>query len=96
MFVAPENHRPVRAKMYVEAMTHRTWGIEVTLRCVTRGEDNKGWASASPVGVFTVTVDPDVTKAGDSFFPGQEWYVDLHPIPEEHKDKEGMALDATG
>ncbi len=88
MFVAPENPRPVRAKMYVEGITYRSWGTVIRLQVVTRGEDNKEWSAATPSGHLEMNVKNE--DAADQFAPGQEWYVDLRPVPKDQVGQEGM------
>jgi hypothetical protein len=87
-FVEPEEVRPVRAKMYVSEVNWTQWGTKVRLQVVTRGEDNKVWSAATPVGHLEMTIKNQ--SAADVFSPGQEWFVDLHPIPVDRKDQEGM------
>lgn len=80
--------RPVRAKMYVSGLDFTTWGTTVKLQAVTRGEDNKQWAAATPSGTLTLQIKNQ--GAADQFAPGQEWFIDMVPIPAEQKDQEGM------
>lgn len=87
-FTAPENPGRVRAKMYVDAITYRQWGVELTMRVVSRGEDNKQWAAASPAGELRLTIKNE--KASDQYAPGQEWYIDMIPVPVDQHGKEGM------
>lgn len=87
-FAQPENVRPVRAKMYVDRLAFTTWGTTVHLSVVTRGEDNKAWSAATPVGSLELQIKNQ--GAADVFAPGQEWYVDLVPVPEESVGQEGM------
>ncbi len=78
----------VRAKFWVEAVTKRVHGSEVTLRAVCRGDDNKKWSAATPVGVLTMSILNDL--AAKQFEPGQEFFIDFTPAP---KDKAGMGDD---
>lgn len=86
--IRPENPRPVRAKMYVSEVAYLPYGVRVTLNVVSRGEDNKKWAAASPAGKFEITIKNE--GASDQFAPNQEWYVDMIPVPVEEHGKEGM------
>lgn len=86
--VRPENPRPVRAKMYVNEVTYHQYGVRVVLRVVSRGEDNKKWAAASPDGSLTILIKNEA--ASDQFAPDQEWYVDMTPVPADQHGKEGM------
>jgi hypothetical protein len=87
-FTPPENPRPVRAKLYVESLKLMQWGTELTMRVVTRGDDNKEWSAATPSGSLTFMVSND--QAADQFAPGQEWYLEFTPVPAELAGKEGM------
>ena len=80
--------RPVRAKMYVNGLDFTTWGTTVKLQAVSRGEDNKAWAAATPSGTLTLQIKNQ--GAADQFAPGQEWFVDLIPIPADKVNTEGM------
>ena len=87
-FVVPENPGPVRAKFYVSELHWREWGVEIEMRAVTRGEDNKMWAQATPNGTVKMSVKNQV--ASDQFAPGQEWYLDFTPVPVDQVGEEGM------
>ena len=71
----------VRAKFYVEHRDEYTWGTKITARAVTRGEDNKEWSAATPVGVIELTVKNDA--AAEQFVPGTEMFADFTPVPSE-------------
>lgn len=86
--IRPENPRPVRAKMYVDHVDYHAWGVNVTLRVVSRGEDNKRWAAASPAGTLEITIKNEA--ASDQFAPGQEWFIDMLPVPDDQHGQEGM------
>lgn len=88
-FTAPDQPRPVRAKMYVTELAYTQWGTTVKLRAVSRGDDNKEWAAATPNGELSLTIKNQ--GAADQFAPDQEWFVDLIPVPAEHVGAEGMA-----
>lgn len=83
----------VRAKLYLESMTHRTWGTEVSLRVVSpRGDDNKEWAAATPAGELKLTIKNEKALAAFTIEQlGQEFFVDITPVPEELQGQEGMA-----
>lgn len=87
-FIPPENPTPVRAKLYVRGIDIQSWGTKITLAPVTRGEDNKEWSAATPSGEFWMMVANQ--KAADQFAPGQEWFCDLTPIPQDRSGQEGM------
>ena len=87
-FTEPENPGRVVAKFYVTELAWRQWGVEVKLQAVTRGEDNKMWASATPVGNLTMTIKNEV--AAEQFAPGQEWLLEMVPVPKDAVGQEGM------
>ena len=61
----------VRAKFYISEMTVRAYNPEhvtVVLAPVTRGEENRDWAAATPAGNITLTINNP--GAGDQF---REW-----------------------
>jgi hypothetical protein len=78
----------VRAKFYVRAVELTTWGTNVTLQPVSRGEDNKAWSAATPTGEIRMGIKNEL--AAERFSPGQEWYVDFSPAPQ---GEEGMGAD---
>lgn len=78
----------VRAKMYVTEVGRTQYGGKVALRVVSRGDDNKEWAQATPTGDLTLGIRNDL--AFEQFDVGQEFYVDLTPVPTEHVGQEGM------
>lgn len=80
----------VRAKFYVEEVARTTYGGRVKLRAVSRGEDNKRWASATPSGEITMTIRNEL--AIDFYDVGEEYFVDFTPAP---KGVEGMDDPAT-
>lgn len=87
-FTEPADPKPVRAKFYVTELAWRQWGVEVKLGAVTRGEDNKKWSQATPVGNLTMTIKNEL--AAEQFAPGQEWYLDMIPVPKDAVGSEGM------
>lgn len=80
--------RRVRAKMFVAEIAKTTWGGRVKLQVVTRGEDNKAWASATPSGEINLTIRNEL--AIEVFDVGREYFVDFVPVPEELHGAEGM------
>lgn len=80
----------VRAKFYVDEIAKTIHGGRVRLRVVTRGEDNKQWASATPSGEITMTIRNEL--AIEFFDVGDEYFVDFTPAP---KGVEGMGDDST-
>lgn len=88
-FTAPENPGPVRAKMYVSGIELTNYGTTIKLACVTRGDDNKEWAAATPQGELRLVIKNE--QASDQFAPGQEWFIDMHPVPTERVGQEGMS-----
>lgn len=50
----------IRARFYVQQVTryaHAPSALQVTLNPVTRGEENKTWAAATPAGQITLTIN---------------------------------------
>ncbi len=80
----------IRAKMFVEYKKEMSWGTEVALRCVTRGEDNKEWTAATPAGTFVSTIKNEL--AAEQFVVGREYFVDFTPVPEALEGQEGMSV----
>lgn len=78
----------VRAKFFCQEVAKTTYGGRVKLNPVTRGEDNKKWASATPSGEITMTIRNEL--AVEFFDVGEEYYVDFTPAP---KGEEGMGED---
>lgn len=79
----------VRAKFYVQEIARSTYGGRVKLAVVTRGEDNKAWANATPTGTVEMGIRNEV--ALEQFEVGQEFFVDFTPVPEAQAGQEGMA-----
>ena len=76
----------VRAKFFVAEIAQTNYGGRVKLQAVSRGEDNKLWASATPSGTIEMTIRNEV--ALERFLaPGEEFYVDFTHAP---KGQEGM------
>lgn len=76
---------PVRAKLYVSEVKRQASNpdhVTVTLSAVTRGEENKTWAEATPSARFEMTINNP--EAAASFTLGQELYVTFEaaePVP---------------
>lgn len=81
----------VRCKMFVQEVRHTQYGGGVTLRVVTRGEDNKEWAAATPSGEITLSIKNDLAVGMFRDLLGQDVYVDIYPVPGEQQGQEGMA-----
>ncbi len=83
----------VRAKLYLESIEHRTWGTKACFRVVSpRGDDNKEWAAATPAGEMWLTIKNEKAAAAFTLDQlGQEFFVDITPVPEELQGQEGMA-----
>lgn len=77
--------RRVRGKFFVSKISKTTWGGSVELSVVTRGEDNKAWASATPSGQITMSIRNEL--ALEVFDVGDEFFVDFTPAD---KGVEGM------
>jgi hypothetical protein len=70
----------VRAKLFVSSIARQAStpdAIQVTFGAVTRGDDNKDWAEATPVAQFQMTIQNPAAAA--QFSLGQEFYVDFSP-----------------
>lgn len=79
----------VRAKFFVQETRQQAGGGGgVTLQVVCRGEDNKTWSKYTPSGQINMTVLNEAALA--QFKPGQEFFVDFSPVPDERAGKEGM------
>lgn len=68
--------RAVRAKFFVQSISRTTYGGQVKLQAVTRGQDNKEWAAATPSGSIDMTILNEVALAVFTD-PGLEFYVDF-------------------
>lgn len=82
----------VRAKMYLNEIAHQTWGTKLSFQVVTRGEDNKEWASSTPSGTLQLSVKNE--RAAEQFTLdqlGTEFFIDITPVPDELQREEGMA-----
>lgn len=75
----------VRAKFFCSEVARTTYGGRVKLNAVTRGEDNKKWASATPSGSIEMTIKNEL--AVEFFDVGEEYFIDFTLAP---KGEEGM------
>lgn len=78
------SERVVRAKFWLVSKKELVNATEVELNAVCRGEDNKAWASATPIGNIKMNV---LSEAFASAHAGDEFYVDFVPAP---KGQQGM------
>lgn len=73
----------VRAKFYVYSRQEFTGGnTNIILNPVTRGEDNKVWASATPSGKIEMMVNNK--DAAEQFVLGKEYFIDFTPAKAEY------------
>ena len=75
-----------RAKLYVSEATRGAGApdaVRIVLAAVTRGDENKSWAEATPVAKFEMTIQNP--EAAAVFYVGQEFYVDFTPVPAPSK-----------
>jgi hypothetical protein len=66
----------VLAKLYVSSAKRQASSpdsVEVTLAAVTRGEENRSWAEATPAASFSMTINNP--EAAAEFVLGQEFFV---------------------
>ena len=77
----------VRAKFYVYEVAKTVGGGRVRLMPVTRGADNKEWASATPSGSIEMTIKNEL--AVDFFDVGEEYFIDFSRAV---KGAEGMGV----
>lgn len=78
----------VRAKFWCRETVTTTVGTTVKFSAVCRGQDNKAWASATPVANLEMTILNEV--AAKQFTPGEEYFLDFTPAP---KGRAGMYPD---
>lgn len=70
----------VVAKLYVSSVKRQVSApdtVEVTLAAVTRGEENKAWAEATPAANFAMSIQNPTAAA--VFQMGQEFLVSFEP-----------------
>lgn len=78
----------VRAKMYVSELRRNSYdpdAVTVTMQVVSRGEENKSWAAATPSGTFTATIKNPAAALPFVNGLGDEFYVDITPVPAEER-----------
>lgn len=76
----------VRAKMYVSELKRNAYdpdAVTVTMQVVSRGEENKEWAAATPTGQFTATIKNPAAALPFINGLGDEFYVDITPVPKD-------------
>lgn len=70
----------VRCKFFCHSVTQSVNGGQVVLFPVTRGEENREWASASPSGKIELTILNQL--AVDEFEAGVEYFIDFTKAPQ--------------
>jgi hypothetical protein len=83
-----------RAKFYVSSIELFSGSTKVNMNVVTRGAENKTWASATPSGQLSMNIR---TEAAGHFQLGKEYYVDFTPAeapPSEGDGHEPEPYDA--
>mgnify|MGYP001596771923 FL=1 len=80
----------VRVKMFLAELRYNTYGGGVTLQVVTRGEDNKAWAAATPSGEMKLSIKNELALEFFRDMLGKEFFIDVIPVPEAHQGEEGM------
>lgn len=75
----------VRAKFYVNQITHYMNGGSVTLQAVTgTSEENKTFWKYTPSGKIEMEIDNEVALNG--FEVGKEYYIDFVPVEEKQNE----------
>lgn len=72
------------AKFYVAEKTQFSYSKEqhtVVLRPVSRGEENREWAAASPSGELRMQINNKA--AADGFLLGEEYLITFEHVPKE-------------
>lgn len=73
----------VRAKMYISTVSRQAYdpsATKVEMQVVTRGDENKEWASATPQGAFWAIIKNPLAADLLADRLGQEFYVDITPV----------------
>ncbi len=73
----------IRAKMFVAELKKAAWNPEavtVTLNAVSRGEENKEWAAATPSGQIVMTVSAPIAAEMFGERLGKEMFVDFTDV----------------
>lgn len=71
----------MRAKMYLSEIAHTTWGTKLTFQVVTKGEENKAWASSTPSGTISMVVKNEIVSDQFTYDQlGKEFYVNFVPV----------------
>jgi hypothetical protein len=80
-----EHNKPasgrVLAKFYVYSVALTAYSTKVSMRPVTKGEENKEWATSTPNGTIELEIRNDA--AAERFSPGQEWLLTFEAAPPE-------------
>lgn len=75
----------VRAKMYVSKTERHAYdpsATKITMQVVSRGDENKAWAAATPTGTLELSIKNPIAAAALADQLGQEFYVDITPVGE--------------
>lgn len=70
----------VKAKFYVREITEYAWNKgarQIVLAPVSRGEENKEWAAATPSGEIKLTINNEL--AATQFEIGKEYSITFEP-----------------
>ena len=76
----------VKARFYVSELKRQAYNpnaTTVTLNAVSRGEHNKVWASATPVGTLSMTVNNESAAGFFSERLGTEVEITIEEAPQE-------------
>lgn len=84
------NNFRTRAKFYLsglELLPGQNAGVKVTLSAVSRGDRNADWATATPIGNISMTINnPDAAQAWEDFMQAArrtgkqpELFIDIFP-----------------
>lgn len=103
--------RPTRAKFYLSGLTllpGKDAGIQVALQAVSRGDRNADWATATPVGSMTMTINNvAAAEQWDAFMrearatgKQPEVFIDIYPSEDGwagdgHKFRPGEGKEGT-
>jgi hypothetical protein len=84
----------VKAKLFVSHIArdaHAPDSIHVHFGAVTRGEENRQWAEASPSADFKMTINNPAAAA--AFVLGQEFFVTFEPAEIRPQLSDGHAFE---
>jgi hypothetical protein len=74
----------VRARFYVSSITKNAYNqgaAQVTLQAVSRGDQNKQWASATPNGQITMTINNEPAASWFEAHLGQDCDILITAVP---------------